>query len=40
MSVLHFTHEQNINSKIPFFDVLVDANSYNLTASIYKKKLY
>ena len=36
-SVLTFSHELNINNKIPFLDVLVDSSNGKFTTSPYKK---
>ena len=36
-SVLTFTHELNVNNKIPFLDVLIDTNGHNFETSTYKK---
>ena len=36
-SVLTFTHELNVNNKIPFLDVLIDTNGFKFETSTYKK---
>ena len=39
ITVLKFTYELNTNNKIPFLDVLIDANNDNFNTSVYKKNI-
>ena len=36
-SILKFTHELNVNNKLPFLDVLIDCSNDNIKTSVYHK---